>query len=74
MTQITTPAELGELIRQRRKQAGLTLHEVSGLAGVGIRFLSELERGKPTSQLGLTLKVMQLLGLELSVEPRGRQR
>jgi HTH-type transcriptional regulator/antitoxin HipB len=73
MTKITTPAELGELLRRRRKQARLTLQDAAGLAGVGIRFLSELERGKPTSQLGLTIKVLQLLGLELHVQPRGQQ-
>lgn len=74
MTKITSVKELGQLVRDRRKQAGLTLHEAAGLAGVGVRFLSELERGKPTSQLGLAIEVLQLIGLELQVHPRGQFR
>ncbi|MFN5469223.1 MAG: helix-turn-helix domain-containing protein [Pirellulaceae bacterium] len=58
-------------MRKRRKGAGLTLQEAAGMAGVGIRFLSELERGKPTLQLGLVLQVLQLFGLELHVHARG---
>jgi hypothetical protein len=41
------------------------------MAGVGIRFLSELERGKATLQIGMALEVLQLFGLELHVSPRG---
>jgi HTH-type transcriptional regulator / antitoxin HipB len=74
MPKIEQPADLGELIRQRRKQAGLTLKEAAGMAGVGVRFLSELERGKPTLQIGLAIQVLQLFGLELHVQPRGESR
>ena len=42
-----------------------------GMAGVGVRFLSELERGKPTLQIGLAIAVLQLFGLELYVRARG---
>ena len=48
--------------------------DAAALAGVGVRFLSELERGKPTLQLGLAIRVLQLFGLELHVEQRGDQR
>ncbi|MCA9059880.1 MAG: helix-turn-helix transcriptional regulator [Planctomycetaceae bacterium] len=71
MTRINAPQELGQVIRQRRKQAGLTLKEAAAMSGVGVRFLSELERGKPTLQLGLVIHVLQLFGLELHVEQRG---
>lgn len=74
MTKVTNPQELGQLIRQRRKAARLTLKEAAGLAGVGVRFLSELERGKPTLQIGLAIEVLQLFGLELHVYPRGELR
>jgi y4mF family transcriptional regulator len=74
MTQVTSPKDIGQLIRQRRKQAGLTLKDAAGLAGVGVRFLSELERGKPTLQMGLALEVLQLFGLELHVHARGETR
>jgi y4mF family transcriptional regulator len=73
MTKITSAKEIGSLVRQRRKQAGLTLTVAAGMAGVGVRFLSELERGKPTLQIGLVIEVLQLFGLELHVHPRGER-
>lgn len=73
MNKVSNAKELGALVRQRRKEAGLTLKDAAGMAGVGIRFLSELERGKPTLQLGLTIEVLQLFGLELHVRSRGER-
>jgi HTH-type transcriptional regulator/antitoxin HipB len=73
MNKVSNAKELGALVRQRRKQAGLTLKDAAGMAGVGIRFLSELERGKPTLQLGLAIEVLQLFGLELHVRARGER-
>lgn len=55
MFKVTKPGDIGLLIRKRRKEAGLTLKEAAGLANVGVRFLSELERGKPTLQIGLAI-------------------
>ncbi len=66
-----SPWALGLLIRQRRKADGMTQAELAGLCGVGNRFLSELERGKATAELGKVLRVLRGLGLELSVRPRG---
>lgn len=71
MTNVQTPDEIGQLIRQRRKRAGLTLQDAAGMAGVGVRFLSELERGKPTLQIGKVMEVLHLFGLELHVVSRG---
>ena len=71
MTKTTNARDLGQLVRQRRQAVGLTLRDAAGMAGVGVRFLSELERGKATMQLGLALEVLQLFGLELEVRPRG---
>jgi len=73
MNRVSNAKELGALVRERRKQAGLTLKDAAGMAGVGIRFLSELERGKPTLQLGLVIEVLQLFGLELHVRARGER-
>jgi y4mF family transcriptional regulator len=67
---IVDSAQLGALVRARRKEAGLNQEKLSALAGVGPRFLSELERGKPTAQIGKTLRILQLLGLELRVTGR----
>lgn len=54
-----------------RGSSGLDQATAAGLAGVGPRFLSELERGKETVRLGLVLQVLDRLGLELWVAPRG---
>lgn len=69
MPLIDTPADLGAAIRQARKAQGLRLDDVALAAGVGIRFLSELERGKPTVRLEETLRVIAALGLRLEVGP-----
>lgn len=71
---VADAAALGRLIRARRKASGVTLGQAAGLAGVGIRFLSELERGKATASLGKTLRVLERFGLELYVEPRGTRK
>ena len=66
---VLTPAEIGDVIRTARKAAGLRQYELAGAAGVGLRFLVELERGKPTAQLGKMLQVLQALGCTLDVVP-----
>lgn len=71
-TQIETAATLGHLIRARRKKSHATLVQAAGLTGVGVRFLHELEHGKQTASLGKTLQVLERMGLELWVTPRGK--
>ena len=63
----TTPIMIGQAVRRTRKAMGLRQPELAAAAGVGLRFLVELERGKPTAQLGLTLLVLQAVGLDLKV-------
>ena len=59
---VATVQELGALIRAFRKEQSFTLQKVSGLCNVSIRFLSELERGKETAELGKALWVLYRLG------------
>jgi transcriptional regulator with XRE-family HTH domain len=68
---VASVEELGLKIRSKRKHLGLTLKYVAGLSGIGIRYLSELERGKKTIELGKALRVMNSLGLDLFVKPKG---
>ena len=49
---IGSTKELGELIMHERKAQGLTQTQLAGLSGVGITFLSNLENGKQTAELG----------------------
>ena len=70
---IASADELGKILRSKRKALGMTQVRAAGLLGVGIRFLSELERGKPTVEIGKVLQVVRRLGLELYIEPKGRR-
>lgn len=63
--------ELGAIIRAFRKSHQLTLEKVSGITHMSMRFLSELERGKETAELGKALDLINKLGLELIIQPRG---
>lgn len=73
MTKVQDAKDIGQIVRRRRKDAGLTLQQAAGMAGVGVRFLSELERGKPTLQIGLAISVLQLFGIDLYVHVRGER-
>ena len=53
-----TPVDIGNTIRAARKAQGLRQDELAAAANVGVRFLIELEAGKPTAQLGKTLSVL----------------
>lgn len=59
---------LGSAIRQQRKSMGLTQLDAAGLCGVGERFLSELERGKATVELGKVLQVLNRLGMRIVLD------
>ena len=56
---------IAEHIKSRRKEYGLTQVELAERAGVGLRFVRELERGKSTVQLDKVNMVLKLFGEEL---------
>lgn len=64
-----TAAEIGEIVRTTRKSSGLRQDELAGAAGVGLRFIVDLEAGKPTAQIGKTLQVLAALGCSLDITP-----
>ncbi|MCZ7592737.1 MAG: helix-turn-helix transcriptional regulator [Kiritimatiellae bacterium] len=57
--------ELGSLLKKRRKQLKLTQRDVASTCVTGLRFIGDLENGKPTCQLAKTLDVIQALGLAI---------
>ena len=65
---IHTVSELGMAVRAVRKEQGLRQDDTAGSAGVGHVFLRDVERGKETVQLGLVLKVLDELGIRLSID------
>lgn len=56
---------LGHIIRDARKEQGLTQDQLAGMTGTGRRFISDLENGKESAQLGKTLLVFAALGIAL---------
>jgi y4mF family transcriptional regulator len=64
-----TPRDIGAMVRATRKASGLRQDELAGTAGVGLRFIVELEAGKPTAQLGKTLQVLRALGCAMDIIP-----
>lgn len=56
---------LGSAIRRKRKGLGLTLDLAASLCGVSVKFLQELETGKPTAQLEKALLVAKHLGIRI---------
>ena len=65
---VITVANIGAAIRKKRRDDGLTLADAAALCGVGYRFMSDLENGKSTAQLGKVLQVLNALGLDVFVE------
>lgn len=60
---------LGAALRARRKHLRLTQGDLALSCGTGLRFIIDLEGGKPTCQLGKTLSVVRALGLNLELTP-----
>ena len=68
-----SPKDISTVVKERRKALGYTQAEVASFCNVGLRFLSELENGKETLQLGKVLKVVNILGIDLIAKQRGVQ-
>ena len=71
MHKIKTMQDLGTAVRRARNAQELTQLELAEACGVGITFISQLERGKETAEIGKVLRVTQMLGLDLFVAKRG---
>ncbi len=58
---------IGDTVREERKELGLRQDELAAAAGVGTRFIVDLERGKQTAEIGKVMKVLEALGCELEI-------
>lgn len=67
MGSIRTTEQLGNALRAARKQLGLTQPQLALSAGVGVRFIVDLEAGKPTLRLENVLRVIDALGGEIQL-------
>ncbi len=71
MTYIRSVKGLGAVIRGERRRQGMTQAELAGLADVGVTFLSQLENGKESAEVGKVLRVLTMLGIDVIAEVRG---
>lgn len=66
----TSTADLGKIIKLERKRQGITIEKLASLTNIGTRFISELERGKQTAEIGKTLLIINALGIIVTMEKR----
>lgn len=59
---------IGETIRLRRKELGITQPDLADLAGISINTLYKLERGQGNPSLDVITKVATILGMQLKLE------
>ena len=67
---VRSSADLGAMVRDRRKHLALKQLDLAGLANTGNRFIVDVENGKPTVQLQKVLDLLHLLGLEVVVRAK----
>jgi y4mF family transcriptional regulator len=60
-------ASIGEFVKEKRKKLRLTQSELAERAGVGLRFIRELERGKQSVRMDKVNQVLTLFGCEIGV-------
>src|SRR5271157_154663 len=65
---IRTPADLGALIRDRRIKLGLDQRSLAEKVGVSRQWIVEVEKGKPRAEIGLLLRTIDALGIQLMTE------
>ena len=65
---IRTCEAMGKRIRDLRRAQGVTQAQLAGLSNTGVRFISDLENGKETCQLGKILHVLATLGVDVFIQ------
>ena len=74
MIKIKTSEQIGKIVRDTRKALDLTQSMLALTSGTGQRFISDLENGKPTCQLGKTLIVLHTLGIKINFNGVGNDK
>lgn len=64
---IKNSQDIGDILRQTRKAMGITQKDLALTSGTGLRFIIDLEKGKPTCQLAKVLTVLQTLGIQIQL-------
>lgn len=71
LMKITDSKSLGRAIRERRKDLNYTQAYLADFTGLSVSFISDLERGKPTAEIEKTIRLINILGMDVFVEKRG---
>jgi HTH-type transcriptional regulator/antitoxin HipB len=71
LTQINSLRDLAAAARGRRLSLGLSQAELAARARVSRPWISEFEAGKPTAELGLVLRLLDALELDVNIAERG---
>lgn len=70
----TTDKQIGELVKASRKSLAVTQRDLALPSGTGLRFIIELEKGKPTCQLSKVLTVLHTLDITIKLTPPAADR
>ncbi len=65
---ISSPEQLGATIRAERKRLRATQKDLAMASGTGLRFIVDLEKGKPTCQIGKIIQVLRALGVRIRID------
>ena len=65
---ISSPEQLGATIRAERKRLKVTQKDLAMVSGTGLRFIVDLEKGKPTCQIGKIIQVLRALGVKIRID------
>ncbi len=69
---ITNDTEsFGNMLKKRRNELGYTQAYISGFTGFSVSFISDLENGKKTAELGKAIHYANMLGLDVKLDARG---
>jgi len=72
MQSARTAKQIGAIIRRARRKAGLTQTELGKRIGMRQATISKLEKGEPATQLNTLLDALTALGLEITIDKRGK--
>jgi len=71
MKRVLETMDIGSLVKIKRVGLGMTQSQLADITGNGTRFISDLENGKPTMQIGKVLDMLHVLGFDVIISARG---
>lgn len=69
---VLDPAEMGESLRLRRRELGLTQRDVADMTGRSLRVIGDIERGRTTVEIGVIFDYASILDIDFVLNVRGK--